>query len=162
MRFPSRSSWHRLRFRLPSRRFLLIRRALAVGLLLLAAALALRPAAAPATSAEPARMRAGPAIPLSGVPGLSTVPVHLADASVASLLSPGMRVDVVAADDGYSARKVLASMATVVDIRSPPESASRLTGTESKGPLVLIAVPAGIAPEVAAMSLRNPVAVTLR
>jgi hypothetical protein len=93
---------------------------------------------------------------------LSTVAVHLADASVAALLTPGMRVDVVAADDGYSARKVLASMATVVDIRSPPEAGNRLMGSESTGPLVLIAVPAGIAPDVAALSLRNPVAVTLR
>ncbi|UIJ59171.1 hypothetical protein LWP59_34820 [Amycolatopsis acidiphila] len=81
---------------------------------------------------------------------------------MAALLTPGMRVDVVTAEDGYSPRKVLASMATVIDIRPPPEGGSQLTGTESKGPLVLIAVPTEIATEVAALSLRNPVAVTLR
>lgn len=162
MRFPSRSSWHRLRSRLQSRRVLLIRRALAVGLLLLAAAFAVRPAAAPPTVAEPARARASPGVHLPATPGLSTVPVHLADASVAALLAPGMRVDVVAGDDGYGARKVLASMATVVDIRPPPDGGGRLVGTESPGPLVLIAIPPDLAPEVAAVSLHNPVAVTLR
>jgi hypothetical protein len=74
----------------------------------------------------------------------------------------GMRVDVVTVDDGQQTRKVLASMATVVDIRPPPEGGSRFTSAESKGPLVLIAVPTETATEVAALSLRNPVAVTLR
>lgn len=141
---------------------MLIRRALAAGLLLLAAMLAIRPAAAPPTSAEPARARASPTIAPASQPGLSTVPIHLADASVADLLMRGMRVDVVTVDDGQQTRKVLASMATVVDIRPPPEGGSRFMSAESKGPLVLIAVPAEIATEVAALSLRNPVAVTLR
>ncbi|WP_246244660.1 hypothetical protein [Amycolatopsis pithecellobii] len=88
--------------------------------------------------------------------------MHLADASVAELLAPGTRVDVVATDNGYAAREVLASMATVVDIRPPPDGGSRFMGSESKGPLVLIAVPTDIATQVAAVSLRNPVAVTLR
>ncbi|WP_327436856.1 hypothetical protein [Amycolatopsis alkalitolerans] len=151
-----------MRFRLRGKRFLFFRRVVAVGLLLVAAVLATRPAASPPTQAEPARARASPDVPLTGQPGLSTVPIHLADASVAELLAPGTRVDVVTVDGGYERRQVLASMATVVDIRPPPENAGRLVGAEPKGPLVLIAVPAETATQVAAMSLRNPVAVTLR
>lgn len=97
-----------------------------------------------------------------GAAGFSTVPIHLADASVAALLSRGMRVDVVTMDSAEQSRKVLASMATVVDVRSPPDGAGGLLGGQSKGPLVLISVPAELATEVAALSLRNPVAVTLR
>lgn len=162
MRFPPRSFRNRRRYRLRDKRFVLIRRALAAGLLLLAAMLAIRPGAAPPTSAEPARARASPSIASASPPGWSTVPIHLADAGVADLLTRGMRVDVVTVDEGQQTRKVLASMATVVDIRPPPEGGSRFMSAENKGPLVLIAVPAEIATEVAALSLRNPVAVTLR
>ncbi|WP_246272379.1 hypothetical protein [Amycolatopsis acididurans] len=73
-----------------------------------------------------------------------------------------MRVDVVTVDSSEQSRKVLASSATVVDVRSPPKDSGGLLGGESKGPLVLITVPADTATEVAALSLRNPVAVTLR
>ncbi|HJQ46546.1 MAG TPA: hypothetical protein VJ870_09530 [Amycolatopsis sp.] len=141
------------------RPILLVRRILAVALLLVAAVAAMRPST-PAAS-PPTDARAGPDLPLLGGPGFSTVPVHLADASVAALLSRGMRVDVVTVDSTEQSRKVLASMATVVDVRSPPEGGG-LFGGASKGPLVLIAVPAESATEVAALSLRNPVAVTLR
>jgi hypothetical protein len=81
---------------------------------------------------------------------------------VAALLTRGARVDVVTVDDGAQARRVLASMAIVVDIRSPPTGGNRLLGADSKGPLVLISLPTEVATEVAALSLRNPVAVTLR
>jgi hypothetical protein len=135
---------------------------LAAALLIAAAAFAIRPGAAPPTAPEQSEARAGPDVPLVDGPGFSTVPIHLADGSVAALLTRGTRVDVVTVEDGARARRVLASMATVVDIRSPPGGASRLLGAENKGPLVLISVPTEVATEVAALSLRNPVAVTLR
>ncbi|WP_236796675.1 hypothetical protein [Amycolatopsis sp. GM8] len=162
MRFLPSPVRNRLRFRLRGKRFLLARRAFAVGLLLVAAVLAVRPAASPPTSAEPARARASPDVSTARQPGLSTVPIHLADASVADLLTPGTRVDVVTADDGDLSRRVVASMATVVDIRPPPDGGSRFTSGESKGPLVLIAVPTDTATQVAALSLRKLVTVTLR
>ncbi|WP_243770125.1 hypothetical protein [Amycolatopsis acidicola] len=90
------------------------------------------------------------------------MPLHLADPSVAGLLTRGMRVDVVTAGTQVQSQKVLASMATVVDVRSPPDSGGRFLGGADKGPLVLISVPVERAVDVAALSLRNPVAVTLR
>ncbi|HVV13826.1 hypothetical protein [Amycolatopsis sp.] len=99
---------------------------------------------------------------MSPAPGEATVPIRLADPAVAGLLAPGMRVDVVTAETEPQSRKVLAGMATVIDVRSPPDSGGRLLGGTDKGPLVLISVPAERAIEVAALSLRNPVAVTLR
>ncbi|HVW42964.1 MAG TPA: hypothetical protein VHC18_16610 [Amycolatopsis sp.] len=150
----------RLRRMARGRPFLLVRRILAIGLLLVAAVAAMRPSQ-PAASL-PAGARGSPDLPLLGGPGFSTVPVHLADASVAALLSRGMRVDVVTVDSSEQSRKVLASAATVVDIRSPPEGGGGLLSGESKGPLVLISVPTELATQVAALSLRNPVAVTLR
>lgn len=162
MRFAPRFLWNRLPFRLRSKRFLVVRRVLAVALFLVAAALAVRPAAPAPISAEPARARASPEASTAPQPGLSTVPIHLADAAVAALLTPGTRVDVVSADDGYDSRSVLATMATVVDIRPPPGGDGGLTGPDSRGPLVLICVPTEIATQVAAASVRNPVAVTLR
>ena len=150
----------RLRRMSRGRPVVLIRRVLAVALLVMAAVAAMRPSSPGAS--PPAAAKAGADVPLMGGPGFSTVPVHLADASVAALLSRGMRVDVVAVDSTEQRRKVLASMATVVDVRSPPEGSAGLLGAGSKGPLVLISVPAELATEVAALSLRNPVAVTLR
>jgi hypothetical protein len=161
MKFPSRSYWIRLRHRLRGRRVALARRALAAGLFVVAAVLALRPGTPAPALPPPGAARAGPEAALPKEPGFATVPVHLADASVAQLLERGMRVDVVTAGAAEQAREVLASMAIVVDIRSPPTGGS-LLATENKGPLVLISVPTEIAAEVAAVALRNPVAVTLR
>ncbi|SFK12794.1 hypothetical protein SAMN05421835_11465 [Amycolatopsis sacchari] len=152
--------WIRLRSSLRSRRFSRLRRLVAVGLLVLAAVFAVRSPGASPPSPEAASARASPGAVPNLVPGLSTVPVRLADAAVAGLLSPGTRVDVVTADEGVS--RVLAPLATVVDVRSPPAGSSRFLAGEDKGPLVLIAVPPDTATQVAASSLRNPVAVTLR
>jgi len=90
------------------------------------------------------------------------VPIRLADSGIAELLGRGMRVDVVTLESAEQSRKVLASMAMVVDVRSPPSGGNRLLSGENKGPLVLIAVPTEVATQVAALSLRNPVTVTLR
>ncbi|MBB2934804.1 hypothetical protein FHX82_001824 [Amycolatopsis bartoniae] len=157
MRFGTRKYWGRLRLSLRSRRFLLARRALACTLLLLAVLLAVRPPAGQGPSGARASPASVPVVPT----GLSTVPIHLADAAVAGLLTRGAHVDVVTVDDRTQSRQVLAGDATVVDVRSPPSS-SKFLGSGDKGPLVLIALPRETATEVAALSLRNPVAVTLR
>lgn len=161
MRFPRLPFVSKFRICLHGKRISMLRRALAVGLLLLSAVLTMRPGAAAPSHPEPDRSRAGPSVPLAGAPGLSTVPLHLADASVAQLLTRGMRVDIVTAESSERIGKVLASMVVIVDIRSPPEGGRRFA-TEDKGPLVLVAVPTELATQVAALSLRNPVAVTLR
>ncbi|RSD13151.1 SAF domain-containing protein [Amycolatopsis eburnea] len=94
-------------------------------------------------------------IPAPGDPGTSTVPVRLADAAIAGLLTPGSRVDVVAAPEAGAPASVLAGGATVVAIGHQEPSAA-------KGPLVLLRLPEAIATRVATISLERPVTVTLR
>lgn len=107
----------------------------------------------------------GAAIPGSGDPESSTVPVRLADAGVAELLRPGQRVDVVAAAEAGREGSVLASMAVVaaVGVEGGGQDIEPKGGrTGSKGPLVLLALPSEVATRVAATSLERPVTVTLR
>lgn len=162
MKIPSRFHWNSLRRRLRGRTFTLARRLLAAGLLVTAAVLATRPTATGPAPPHAVQAESPPSAVLPAGPGFSTVPVRLADAGVAELLTRGTRVDLVTLEAGEQNRRVLASMATVVDVRSPPPAGSHLLATENKGPLVLLAVPAELAPEVAALALRNPVAVALR
>jgi Flp pilus assembly protein CpaB len=100
----------------------------------------------------------GAAIPGSGDPENSTVPVRLADAGVAELLRPGQRVDVVAPAAAEREASVLASMAVVAAVGGQDSK----TGHASKGPLVLLTLPTAVATRVAAISLERPVTVTLR
>ncbi|MFD2417245.1 hypothetical protein [Amycolatopsis pigmentata] len=162
MKIPSGLHWNRLRPRLRGRAFTFARRLLAAALLVTAAVLLTRPSPTGPALPRPARTEGPPSAALPAAPGFSTVPVRLADAGVAELLTRGTRVDLVTLEAGEQNRRVLVSMATVVDVRSPPPAGSRLLAAENKGPLVLIAVPAELAPQVAALALRNPVAVTLR
>lgn len=91
--------------------------------------------------------------------GHSAVPIRLADDGVADLLHPGAKVDVVTMNADGRDKRVLASSVTVVTI-----SAQRGNGlaSPSRGPLVLISVPSPLATQVAALSLNQPVTVTLR
>lgn len=84
------------------------------------------------------------------------VPVRLADAAVADLLSPGTRVDVVAADPHGTGGALLAANAIVVTVRA----ADRAPG--GAGRLVVIAMSPDTATRVASISLGQPVTVTLR
>ncbi|EMD27263.1 SAF domain-containing protein [Amycolatopsis azurea] len=102
------------------------------------------------------------AIPGSGDPESSTVPVRLADAGVAELLRPGQRVDVVAAAEAGREASVLASMAVVAAVGEQGTRDPKTLGTGSKGPLVLLSLPSEIATRVAATSLERSIAVTLR
>ncbi|NIH78437.1 hypothetical protein [Amycolatopsis viridis] len=158
MRFDPRAHANRLRLRLGGRRWHRLRKLVAAGLLITAAVLAARPGAAEPRAAPPPPSAP---VPFTGDLALAAVPVRLADTGVAKLLMPGMRVDVVTVDESAQVRKVLASMATVLTVRPPPAAAGRLAGARD-GPLVVLSLPEETAREVAALSLRNPVAVTLR
>ncbi|HJP78720.1 MAG TPA: SAF domain-containing protein [Pseudonocardiaceae bacterium] len=105
----------------------------------------------------------------AGVPGSSAVPVRLADPGVADLLRPGVRVDVVtmdanqADDPSWAAGSpsgttgaLLASGAIVLTVRDAD------TAPGQHGRLVVLALPEQVATRVAAVSLRQPVTVTLR
>jgi pilus assembly protein CpaB len=89
----------------------------------------------------------------SGDPSAAAVPFRLADPAVASLLTAGLRVDVVTVSPTSEA-EVLATNATVVTVRAADEA--------SEGHLVVLALPRKEATRVAAASLGQPVAVTLR
>ena len=96
---------------------------------------------------------AGPAA-LGAPAGAAAVPVRLADAGVAALLVPGSTVDVVTVGADTAEPVVLAAAAAVLAVL-PPDS-------PSSGRLVLVGMPAEVATRVAAASLTEQVAVTLR
>lgn len=97
--------------------------------------------------------------PMSGDPNVAAVPIRLSDPAVADLLHPGAKVDVVTLDSAESGRRVLASQVTVVTVTAPSDD--RALGRPN-GRIVLIAAPADLATRVAAVSLNQPVTVTLR
>jgi pilus assembly protein CpaB len=97
---------------------------------------------------------AGPAAALGAPHGGAAVPVRLADAGAAALLVPGSTVDVITVGAESGEPVVLAAAADVLAVL-PPDS-------PSAGRLVLVAMPPGIAARVAAASLTEQVAVTLR
>jgi pilus assembly protein CpaB len=90
----------------------------------------------------------------AGGGGGAAVPVRLADAGVAAVLVPGNRVDVVTVGSHTDEPLVLAAGATVLAVL--PEDGG------SSGRLVLVGAPPGQAARVAAASLTEQVAVTLR
>lgn len=97
---------------------------------------------------------AGPAAALGAPAGAAAVPVRLADAGAAALLVPGSTVDVVTVGATAGEPVVLAAAATVLAVL-PPDG-------PSSGRVVLVSMPAGLAARVAAASLTEQVAVTLR
>jgi pilus assembly protein CpaB len=97
---------------------------------------------------------AGPAATLGAPAGAAAVPVRLADAGAAALLVPGNTVDVITVGGESGEPVVLATAAAVLAVL-PPDS-------PSSGRLVLVAMPSAVAARVAAASLTEQVAVTLR
>jgi Flp pilus assembly protein CpaB len=91
-----------------------------------------------------------------GGPGAAAVPVRLADPGVADLLHPGIKVDVVTVDPDQAGSPLLASDAIVLTVRDTDQ------GPGDHGRLVVLALPEQLATRVAAISLRQPVTVTLR
>ncbi|GAA4942440.1 Flp pilus assembly protein CpaB [Actinomycetospora succinea] len=106
------------------------------------------------------------AVAAAGVPDAAGVPVRLADAGVAALLTPGTRVDLVAAGvtpgasptdaEADVAPAVLAPGAVVLAVLPPAQR------TAGAAPVVVVALPAALAARVATVSLREEVTVTLR
>ncbi|OLT14440.1 hypothetical protein BJF78_19310 [Pseudonocardia sp. CNS-139] len=94
---------------------------------------------------------AGPAAPSGGE---AAVPVRLADAGVAALLTPGRRVDVVTVGARTQDPVVLAAGAAVLAVLPADDARS--------GRLVLVGMAPAVAARVAAASLTDQVAVTLR
>jgi pilus assembly protein CpaB len=97
---------------------------------------------------------AGAAAVFGAPAGAAAVPVRLADEGVGALLVPGSTVDVVTVGASAGEPVILATAAAVLAVL-PPES-------PSSGRLILVAMPAEIAARVAAASLTEQVAVTLR
>ncbi len=118
--------------------------------------------AGPATEGEPiTRVRLVGADNTRLVTGAAdgvAVPVRLADAAVADLLTPGARVDVVTADP-HDTPMLLAADAAVVTVRA--DTGDRAAAARP-GRLVVVAMPRDLATRVAAVSLGQPVTVTLR
>jgi pilus assembly protein CpaB len=84
----------------------------------------------------------------------AAVPIRLADAGVAALLVPGSRVDVVTVGERSDQALVLATDAAVLAVLAED--------TRGRGRLVMVGLPRNIATRVAAASLSEQVAVTLR
>ncbi|GEL18754.1 SAF domain-containing protein [Pseudonocardia asaccharolytica] len=106
---------------------------------------------------------AGPALAARAV-GTSdavSVPVRLADPGVAGLLAPGRAVDVVTTGPTADEPLVLASGAVVLAVL-PADADPGIGAGAARGRLVLVALPHPIATRVAAASLAQPVALTLR
>jgi Flp pilus assembly protein CpaB len=95
---------------------------------------------------------------VTGGPDAVAVPVRLADAAVADLLTPGARVDVVTTDP-HGGAALLAADATVVTVRADTGERS---AASRPGRLVVVAMPRDTATRVASVSLGQPVTVTLR
>ena len=95
---------------------------------------------------------------LTGRADAAAVPVRLPDPDVAALLLPGSRVDVVA--PGRDDRPVVlaADAAVLTVLAAAPDAPGRAPPAR----LVLVALPRGDAARVAAASLAEQVAVTLR
>jgi pilus assembly protein CpaB len=104
----------------------------------------------------------------SGDPSAAAVPVRLADAGVAELLHPGTRVDVVALEERSQRDAVLATDAVVLTVRPAGSGAGSSPGASvgsaggDHGRLVVVALARAAATKVAAVSLGQPVTVTLR
>lgn len=86
----------------------------------------------------------------------ASVPIRLADAGVAALLSPGRQVDIVTSGDRTDQATVLATGATVLTILPAEQKPG------GQGRLVLVAVPRAAATRLAAATLAREVTVTLR
>lgn len=86
-----------------------------------------------------------------------SVPIRLADADIAGLLSPGQKVDVITVGSRSDQPTILASGAIVLTVL--PDQGKIAGG---RGRLVLIAVPGQSAAKLAAATLSQEVTVTLR
>jgi len=110
--------------------------------------------AGPVRAGEPVTdVRLVGAVPTAGG-SAAAVPVRLGDAAVAALLVPGRRVDVITAGQRSDQPILLAEDAVVLAVLAEDPRV--------RGRLVIVSMPRGTATRVAAASLADQVAVTLR
>ncbi|MFI0964108.1 hypothetical protein ACH4S8_22240 [Streptomyces sp. NPDC021080] len=140
------------------------RRAVAAGLAMTAAALVAagpgdagrargHPASMPSTASASASTAASAPVHGPGPAETVRAPVRITDGATVSLLRPGDRVDVVAADGGGAVR-VVAAGARVTGV---PD-----VGTTGTGALVVLSVPRATAVRLAGAGTTSRLAVTLR
>ncbi len=109
----------------------------------------------------------GPGL-LTGEPaGRVAAPVRVADAEAAALAQVGGRVDVLVAADGAAQAQVVATAATVLAATGVDAGAGGLLGggggaDPGAGALLVLAVSAGQAADLAAAARRGPLTITLR
>lgn len=94
-----------------------------------------------------------------GPDDLVAAPVRLADAATTALVGVGDVVDVLAADSSGTAR-VVAPAARVLAVPQPPRD--DLAPLSGEGALLVLAVPAGTAADLAAAATRGPLSITMR
>lgn len=104
----------------------------------------------PITDVRLAGARAGP--------GAAAVPVRLADPGVAALLGPGSRVDLIGSAPTSGEPVVLAADVTVVTVLPDGPGPAGRTG----GRMILVSMPHEQAASVAAASVAESLAITLR
>ncbi|MFI6940324.1 hypothetical protein ACIBI4_13710 [Streptomyces sp. NPDC050418] len=131
------------------------RRALAAGLAVAAATLALGTRDAVPEPDSPARADEAPA-PAARPVELVSAPVRIADAASVRLLSPGDRVDVVAAGSNGRRARVVAVDARVAQV--PEATQEGLDG----GALVVLQVTRQVSTALVGAGSGTPLAVTLR
>ena len=103
-------------------------------------------------------VRLAGAVAAGAGPGSAAVPVRLADPGIAEMLVPGRRVDVVGVDEQGGAPVVLAADATVQAVLPAEEGAIG----PGPGRLILVTMPRELATRVAAASVADRLAITLR
>ena len=99
---------------------------------------------------------------LAGGPGNVAVPVRLADPGVARLLRPGDRVDVVSVTQAGTGTVIVAAAPVLALPSSASDSADVPAGSTVEGALVVVAVPAYLAPQLSSAALSTRLTVTLR
>lgn len=99
---------------------------------------------------------------LAGGPGTVAVPVRLADPGVARLLRPGDRVDVVSVTQSGTGSVVVSAAPVLALPGGAGDPADVPAGSTVEGALVVLAVPAYLAPQLSSSALSTRLTVTLR
>jgi pilus assembly protein CpaB len=99
---------------------------------------------------------------LAGGPGTVAVPVRLADPGVARLLRPGDRVDVVSVAQSGTGSVIVAAAPVLALPSGAGDPADIPAGSTVEGALVVLAVPAYLAPQLSSTALSTRITVTLR
>lgn len=109
----------------------------------------------------PGLLDAGSGAGSDGPADVVAAPVRIADAAATGLVRAGDVVDVLAADaSGTQPARVVAPAARVLAVPAP--AVDGLAPLSGEGALLLLAVPAGTAADLASAATRGPLSITLR